>query len=158
MLQRVQSILLMVAGICMIVFLGTTTWQKDIAETSEQVILNPYYLIHTKGALAVLKKPVYYLALMAVMASGLSIFTIFQYKNRVRQMLLVALNSLLIGATLGVAVYHVQYEANSMGDMSKDGHFSIGFWAVFVALFANWAANRFIRKDDKLVKSADRMR
>jgi hypothetical protein len=31
-------------------------------------------------------------------------------------------------------------------------------WAAFVALAANWLANRFIKKDEKLVKDADRMR
>lgn len=158
MLQRIQSILLLVAGVCMLVFLGTTTWQKDIAETGEQVILTPYYLAHLKGTLAISQKPVFYLGVLAALAAGLSFFTMFQYKNRVRQMLFVALNSLLIGVTLGIAVYHVKYDANMLAGADKEGHFSIGFWAVFIALFANWAANRFIRRDEQLVKSADRMR
>jgi hypothetical protein len=48
--------------------------------------------------------------------------------------------------------------ASPMGDTGIEGIFGIGFWAAFVSLFSNWVANRMIRRDEKLVKSADRMR
>jgi hypothetical protein len=156
MLQRIQSLLLLVVAVCMFVFLGTQTWHKT--GNGEEAIVSAYALVHMKGALAAVNEPIYYLAVLAVLSAGLSIFTIFQYKNRVRQMLFVALNSLLAGATLAVAVYHINFEANLFFNPEQQGQFGIGFWALFIALIANWFANRFIRRDEKMVKSADRMR
>ncbi len=156
MLQRPQSVLLLLVAICMGFFLATQTWHK--LGIGEEISLSPYYLTHTKGNLVVENKPVYYLALMAVLSAGLAIFTIFQYKNRVRQMLFVALNSLIGAALLGATVYHIQFDANKLFAPENQGDFGISFWGVFLALVLNWVANRLIRRDEKLVKESDRMR
>jgi hypothetical protein len=156
MLQRPQSLLLLLTSVCMILFLATPVWHK--VGVGEEAILTPYYLAHMKGTLAAINKPVYYLAILAVLSAGVSIFTIFQYKNRVRQMLFVALNSLIGAALLGTTVYHIQFEANKFFAPDQQGEFGIGFWAAFAALVSNWIANRLIRRDEKTVKDADRMR
>ena len=155
MLQRVQSVLLLLTALALGAFLGTNSFVKTMGPT-EKVVVNPYHVFHQTGNLANFDKPVYYVAVLGGLALILTVFTIFQYKNRVRQMLLVALNSLLIGAALAMTVYHIQTYAVTLG--SGDGSYGIGMWAAFVALMANWVANRFIKKDEKLVKDADRMR
>ncbi|NBA87301.1 DUF4293 family protein [Emticicia sp. CRIBPO] len=157
MLQRIQSLLLLVAAISMGVFLGTNSFTKQISP-DEAVIVNPYHVLHTKGSLAAMDKPIYYVALLGVLALGLSLFSIFQYRNRVRQMLFVALNSLFMGLSLGLSVYHIQNDAVKIGADSIQGVYGIGIYAAFLALACNWVANRFIRKDEKMVKDADRMR
>lgn len=156
MLQRPQSLLLLLTTICMILFMATPVWHK--VGIGEEAILSPYYLVHMKGTLAAVAKPIYYLAILAVVSAGVSIFTIFQYKNRVRQMLFVALNSLIGAALLGTTVYHIQFEGNKFFAPEQQGEFGIGFWAAFLALVSNWIANRLIRRDEKIVKDADRMR
>ena len=159
MLQRFQSLLLLISALGMFVFLGTNSWKKTNGDGSF-VVVNPYHVFETNssGSLVSTDHPVYYVAILAVLAAGLSIFTIFQYKNRIRQMLFVALNSLLMGTAVGLSVYNIKYIANPMGDAGVEVIFGIGFWAAFVSLFSNWVANRMIRRDEKLVKSADRMR
>jgi glucan phosphoethanolaminetransferase (alkaline phosphatase superfamily) len=157
MLQRIQSLFLLVAAIAMVVFLGTNSFVKELGP-NENVVVNPYHVFHAKGQLAMYDKPLYYIAVLGVLAFGLSIFTIFQYKNRLRQMLLVALNSLLIGVALAATVWHIQKDALLIGDPSNQGAYSYGMWAAFIALACNWIANRFIKRDEKLVKDADRMR
>jgi len=156
MLQRIQSLLLLLAGTGMLVFLGTNSWEKGSVGGS-QVLVNPYHVVEVKNTLAVQDHPVYYIAVLAVLSAGLSIFTIFQYRNRMRQMLLVALNSLFMGLAMGLTIYQIKYVAMPMGE-SGEGTFGIGVWAGFFALLANWVANRAIRRDEKLVKDADRMR
>jgi glucan phosphoethanolaminetransferase (alkaline phosphatase superfamily) len=156
MLQRIQSLLLLIVAVCMVFFLATQTWHK--VGVGEEVSLSPYYLTYTKAGSSVQNTPVYYLALLAILSAGLSIFTIFQYKNRVRQMLFVSLNSLIGAALLGATVYHIQFDANKLFAPEDQGTFGISFWGVFVALVLNWVANRLIRKDEKTVKEADRMR
>ena len=155
MLQRIQSVLLLVTAIAMGVFLGTNSFVKSISPT-ENIAVNPFHVFHQKGGVMVNEKPVYYVALVAGLAILLAIFTIFQYRNRVRQMLLVALNSLFIGVALAITVYNIQQDPIVGG--ADAGSFQIGMWAAFVALLCNWLANRFIKKDEKLVKDADRMR
>lgn len=155
MLQRVQSVLLLVTAIAMGVFLGTNSFVKAIGP-DEKVVVNPYHVFHQQGSLAVVDKPIYYVAVVAALSIFLTIFTLFQYKNRIRQMLFVALNSLLMGVALALTVYHIQTDAIKLG--TGDGTYGIGMWAAFIALIANWFANRFIKKDEKLVKDADRMR
>ena len=65
MLQRPQSLLLLLTSICMILYLATPVWHK--VGIGEEAILSPYYLIHMKGSLAAVNKPVYYLAILAVL-------------------------------------------------------------------------------------------
>jgi hypothetical protein len=158
MLQRVQTILLIITVICIGLFLATTSWSKSIGP-NEQVLVNPYYLIHTKGGLALAKTPIFYVATMAGLAGLFTIFTIFQYKNRIRQMLFVALNSILLAGAMSAAIYHITRDAVELGGDPNDvGDFGIGIIAIVVALVSNFAANRLIKRDEKLVKSADRMR
>ena len=156
MLQRIQSLLLLFVAVFMVFFLATQTWHK--VGVGESVSLSPYYLTYMKGSLVAQNKPVYYLALLAVLSAGVAIFTIFQYKNRVRQMLFVALNSLIGAALLGATVYHIQYDGNKLFSPENQGEFGISFWGIFAALVLNWVANRLIRRDEKKVKDADRMR
>jgi glucan phosphoethanolaminetransferase (alkaline phosphatase superfamily) len=156
MLQRPQSFLLLLVAVCMVFFLGTETWHKTVG--TETISLNAYSLSYVKAGFIVKNTPVYYLAVLAVLSAGLSIFTIFQFKNRVRQMLLVSLNSLVGAGLLGATVYQIQMEANKIFALENQGEFSFSFWAAFVALALNWVANRLIRRDDKVVKDADRMR
>ncbi|MFT6879392.1 MAG: hypothetical protein ACJARG_000316, partial [Arcticibacterium sp.] len=46
MLQRIQSLLLLLSAIALGVFLGTNLWTSDI--TGGQVIVNPYQVLATK--------------------------------------------------------------------------------------------------------------
>ncbi len=157
MLQRIQTILLIVTVICVGIFLATTSWSKSIGP-DEQVMVNPYYLIHTKGGLAVLKTPIFYVATLAGLAGLFTLFTIFQYKNRIRQMLFVALNSILLAAALSALIHHVTRDGAKLGDANEVGDFGVGIVAITVALVCNFIANRLIKRDEKLVRSADRMR
>ncbi|WP_337043012.1 DUF4293 domain-containing protein [Emticicia sp. 17c] len=157
MLQRPQSVLLLLTAICMVLYLATPpVWHK--VGTGEEAILTPYYMAHMKGTLAAVNRPVFYLAILAVLSAGVSVFTIFQYKNRVRQMMFVALNSLIGAALLGTTVYHIQFEATRFFNPDQQGEFGIGFWAAFAALVFNWISNRLIRRDERKVRDADRMR
>ena len=152
MLQRLQSLFLALTAIALAVFLATDLWVGSNA--TQQVSLNPYQITVSTGGVPTTQISIFYVAVIAVLGIGLSLFTIFQYKNRMRQMMLVALNSLLIAAAIATAVYHIKYDAMNI----TDGDFTYGMYAGFAALLFNWLANRFIRKDEKLVRSADRMR
>lgn len=156
MLQRIQTVFLIIAAVAMAIFLATNAWIK--VDGDQRIVVNAFQILESKGSLSAFQKPIYYVAAMAVVSIITSIIAIFQYKNRVRQMLYVAFNSLIIGVTVGVVVYHIKYDAMTLGNAGIEGTFYIGIYAGFTALASNWLANRFIRKDEKLVKNSDRMR
>ncbi len=153
MLQRIQSVLLLLAALLMAGFLSLKSWAFEGSALS--VSVNPLKIVHKVGGLTVHEKPIFYVAVLAALSIALSVFTIFQYRNRVRQLLFVALNSLLIGVALALVVYHIKNDAMPL---ASNGKFTVGLYLGFGALAANWLANRFIRRDEKLVKDADRMR
>lgn len=155
MIQRPQSIFLLITVMALAVFLGTNTYTKVIS-SSEMVGLNPYQVFHKVGDIAT-GKPIYYIAVMAAISILVAAFSIFQYRNRIRQSLFVSVNALLMVITLATSVYHIITDARPMGAIQTET-FDVGFIALIVAMISNVAANWFIRKDEKLVRSADRMR
>ncbi len=94
----------------------------------------------------------------------MALYEIFQYRNRLRQMQLGLLNSVLIAGTLGAVVYAVVYKAEfylggTPGQVpALAGDKLPGFWLPMVALVCNVLANRFIKRDDDLVRSSNRLR
>jgi glucan phosphoethanolaminetransferase (alkaline phosphatase superfamily) len=151
MWQRVQSLLLLVSILGSLVFLGTNSYVKMISP-NEKLIVNSFQVLHQKGS-EIEKVDIYYIAILVGLSILLTVFTIFQYKDRVKQMLFVALNSLFLGVALAITVYHIQKTAVAMNGAGGEYYFGIG--GIFVALIANWLANRFIKKDEKLVKDSD---
>lgn len=156
MIQRAQSVFLLISAMALGVFLGTNSFTKAISAT-ESVTVNAFHVFHKVGGSLGTDKPIFYLAVMASIAIVVSLLAIFQYKNRLRQIMFVAFNSLLMGATLATTVYFIFKEAKEMG-AAGDETFEAGFFALIVAMISNSVANYFIKKDEKLVRSADRMR
>ena len=68
------------------------------------------------------------------------------------------INSVLIAISLGICFYQVFKVGVPMFEPEVQGNYGAGFAAAVVAMLANMIANRFIRRDEMLVKSSDRMR
>lgn len=155
MIQRIQSVFLLITAMALAVFLGTNSYTRTLSD-SETVIVNPYHVLHKVGTLGT-EKPIFYVAVMACIAILMTILALFQYRNRLRQILFVAFNALMMGATLAVTVYHIVKDAKPVGTGGEETY-EVGIFALIVALISNYIANYFIKKDEKLVRSADRMR
>ena len=90
------------------------------------------------------------------------IWVLFSYKNRVRQMRLAKVVSLMLVLLLGLLLFGLDQVASSMHP-AHDGNEPIVFyqWAVYmpiVSLVFTTLANRAIRKDEALVRASDRLR
>ena len=155
MIQRIQSVFLLITAMALAVFLGTNAYIRTLS-ASEYVIVNPYHVLHKTGTLGT-EKPIFYVAVMACIAILVTVLALFQYRNRLRQILFVAFNALMMGATLAVTVYHIVKDAKEVGTGGEETY-EVGIFALIVAMVANSLANYFIKKDEKLVRSADRMR
>lgn len=136
MLQRIQSIYLLLAAGCS---LGLN------------FVFNLWVTL--EGIVTYAKDNMVYLSLF--IGSGvLSLITIFLFKNRKLQFVLGRLNIILNFILLGIFVYLV---ANLSGEtlVSEKG---IGVILPIISIVFLVLANKAIKKDEDLVKSVDRLR
>ena len=88
----------------------------------------------------------------------LSLFTIFQYKNRALQVKLTNITVLAsIAIIMGIFFAYVPVIKKKINIVPDYSH-AYGIYFPLVALVFTVMANRAIKRDEKLVKSADRLR
>jgi len=96
--------------------------------------------------------------IVAVGIALLTLFTIFQYKNRMFQIKLTNIGVLSsIALIMGIFFLYIpmiEKKINIIPDYSK----AYGIYMPLIALVFMVMANRAIKRDDKLVRSADRLR
>lgn len=139
MIQRIQSIYLLLAAIA-----SSTLFALPFATAPAQpegILQDGAFDISDHLGLMILT------ALIAVVALG----TIFLYKNRVLQMNLGKLNIVLLVALLVFAAY-------LYNSIQVDSSFGAGLVMPIVVFVFTFLANRNIYKDERLVRSADRLR
>ncbi len=165
MIQRIQTVLLLLVALCMALILAYPIWFEQSPDASKGIIVTALKMevvdfggTPTDGSDDIIleSRSTWYIAALALAASVVAFLSIFQFKNRLNQMKLGALNALIMSATLGLCFYKV-YQFEEMLNPAQ-GNFSVGFFLPAVAMVINILSNRFIRKDEKLVKSVDRIR
>tara|TARA_B110000908_G_C10013092_1_gene339453 strand:+ start:148 stop:540 length:393 start_codon:yes stop_codon:yes gene_type:complete len=130
MIQRVQSLFFFFSAICSITIVYTFPVLQD--ETTSYLLKE-----HFSDA-----------RLFVFLSAALSIFAIFQFKNRIRQQIIASIARLMITiAFFLIAFLHREEQV-----------FGLGMILLVVPFVALIVANFFIKKDEKLVKSADRIR
>ncbi len=162
MIQRIQSVFLAITIIGMVLLCTMPLWEKKNASTNNIAQLSALQLTIgqadsiSNGNAA--QTPIFTIISFAILAIILTAFSLFSYKNRKMQMLLGAIISMVIAITLGFVFYYIFTKGMPAFDPTFAGDYGIGFYAGGVALLSNMIANRFIRRDENLVRSADRMR
>lgn len=159
MIQRIQTVFLFLVAVSMILVISFPIWQQVNPEQTQMVTLNAWSVTTTDNASQEVIKSEgnIYLGILAIIAAGLASFSLTQYKNRTKQMFLNMINSLVMVVTLALIIY-TSHQANAEINPDVNGAFVLGFWAIFGGMIMNLLANRFIRKDEMLVRSVDRIR
>ena len=129
-------------------------WQATAQPVGEAVRLLSYAL--QTGDIA---QPQFEFGLYTIVAgiAGIAlillIIEIFSYKNRLTQMRIAIGISFLMSINLVLMTYFVV-------DLQKEyeGTFGIGIFVFAISMLLNILARRFIQKDEKLVRSVDRLR
>ena len=158
MLQRIQTLLLAVVSIAMLATTALPVWEKSSAALNEKVTLTSYALEYFKGTTSVSSTNTMVIVILAIISACIAAFSITQYKKRMLQMTLGLINSILIAIVLGYTFYQVFKVGIPTFEPENQGSYGTGFYATVLAMLCNMIANRFIRRDEMLVKSADRMR
>lgn len=159
MIQRIQTVFLFLVAVAMLLVVTFPLWQQVNPAQTALASLDAWSLsvkvIETEEQLQ--HKSTFYIGLLALAVAGLAIFSLLQFKNRSKQMLLNMINSLLMAIMLGLVVY-TTYSFNAEFNPQANGAFVLGFWGIIGAMVMNLLANRFIRKDEMLIRSVDRIR
>ncbi|WP_440067746.1 DUF4293 domain-containing protein [Tenacibaculum discolor] len=144
MIQRIQSIYLLVAGIIS----GGLTFLFSLWSNS---LTNTIYILDLFSGNSILEKSIPVLFFISALVS---IVTIFLFKNRQLQFVLNRLNILINLFLLGVLIYLSQ-TLSGEASVSEKG---IGMFFPIIVVLLLVLANRAIKKDEDLVKSVDRLR
>jgi hypothetical protein len=161
MIQRIQTIFLLLVSLTMLATLFLPFWSEVKNGTNEQVVLNAFELVYQETSeltapQVIDTKPTFYISILSLIAAAVALWSIFQYKNRLTQIKFGALNSLLMGGNIGLIYYFATKGEAILSD--SQGSYKLGFFIIAAALLFNSLANRYIRKDDRMVKDADRIR
>ncbi len=157
MIQRIQTVFLFLIAVAMGIALSNPLWEKAGVQSSEYARLTALEYSQQQGGTNFIT-PVWYLGLLLALVALSSLYAIFQYRNRLTQTALCAVNALMLTAIMGIVLYRTLYAGQAYGNAADQGNFLPGFYAIIAALVFNALANRFIRRDEKLVRGSDRIR
>jgi len=145
MLQRIQSIFLLLTSGAFFSLFAVEFASSD--KTAAGIFSDQLYNI--------MDNPI--LIGMTALGGALALINIFMFKNRPLQLrlgyLLIVL-SILLPLVAGLLMYN-EGSLNAPDVGIEDG---LGIYMPIIALITTILANRFIKKDNKLVKSMDRLR
>jgi hypothetical protein len=159
MIQRIQTVFLFLVAVSMVLVLIFPIWQQVNPGQTQMATLTAWALttVDVESGDVMESSSKIFIALLALISLSMALFSIFQYKNRTRQMFLNMMNSLAMVINVGLIIW-TSHSANELINPQANGAFVLGFWAIFAGMIMNLLANRFIRKDEMLVRSVDRIR
>lgn len=159
MIQRPQTLFLALVIIAnsLVTSTGWPIWNKIGASGQKATLyFNEWTL--TQGEQITATHHAIAITILITLSTIITLITIFSFKNRVRQMMLGLMNSLLLAGAMAYSFWIIFKEAMPTFEPELQGQYGYGFYALVVALLANMIANRLIRKDEMLVQSSNRMR
>ncbi|MDR1680963.1 MAG: DUF4293 domain-containing protein [Prevotellaceae bacterium] len=139
MLQRIQSLFLLLAiGLETSLFF-VPVWREGAA-------------VHSVGALVWTNPPGLFpvgVCVLLLLSIGMAAVALFSYRRRIRQLRLCRWNMLVL---IGFQVLMAWHSAAADNDLLTPTLFPT------VAIALHWLALRYIRRDEALVRAADRLR
>ena len=161
MIQRIQTLFLILYIGALVSTFFFPVWQKislNDETNSIEIIVTGYIssVYFNNGDTSVLYDN-FIISGLVIMSCIVAAFSIFSYKNRLNQIKLGALNSFLTSVLTIYFLYDIFYNEKYININDKIS-FLISFYLIFLAIFFNFLANRFIRKDELLVRESERIR
>lgn len=149
-------IIAIVAVLCSIKVLHFVTVETNIKTT--EYVLNLFYFNKLENGVLIESHLQIGLILIASIVIGLSLYTLFSYTNRVKQMKFTLINMLALVSLLATFFTKAYlYAPNFSGEKLMTSSI-IGIALILFVLYLNIRVFYLIKKDEALVKSADRLR
>lgn len=159
MLQRVQTIFLSIIILAIGTLFFLPIWNKIDLNTLQGYTMYAWGIeeMNNRGTPDIWSMPYVWLTGIATLIVLISIYEISKFKNRMLQLKLGAINNLLLTALLGIIVYLVtKNQSNLLPQIT--GQYKIGFVMPIIGVVSNFLANYFIRKDERFIRSTNRIR
>ena len=129
MIQRLQSLILLFSA------------------ASSLIIVFYFPVLKSTEITIYLTENISYARLCVFLSVGLNIFSIFQFRNRNRQIIINQISKLFLSIAFIIIIFQ-------RGELN----FAIGLFLFVIPYLLIILSNYLIKKDEKLVKSADRIR
>ena len=153
MWQRIQTLFLVLVVVSMVIGLFLPIW-KIVDGTREMQLYPLHFTTIENGNRITQYFPYSLTAIFMVAAATIAIMEIRRFDNRLTQIKLGTLNSMILaGVMISIVVFY-----NSVTKEYGYNRFGIVIWVVFFGVACNWLALRFIRRDEKLVRDSNRIR
>ncbi len=152
MIQRIQTIWLLLATltICCLLFLPMVT--ATIGNSEYSVIASGLYeKVENTTKQIESSLP---LLISTIAVALMSFINIFNFKNRATQKRIVMVNIVLI---IGLSFWCSQFAKKIPGGL-ETANYNVGMFLPVIAILFSSLAIRGINNDDKLIRSADRLR
>ncbi len=158
MIQRIQSVFLLLLALAMMSVAVLPLWAKTDPTSHTDLVLTAFHLFRGPSSNAgTTVASTWPIGALALATAATAFYAIFQYRRRSVQLMLGSLILLLIVGTLGAAFLYSNRADQSL-NVKMEGHFLTGFYLPTLALVLNLLASRYIRRDEQLVRSMDRLR
>ena len=155
MIQRPQSVFLLIVMLSVLVVLSKPIWIQKLGDTLWTLDAWRLQVCNTTQAQEIQHLwPYAGIALGTLVVGFNSVYALLRYDNRKLQIKLVAGSSLLMTCVLAVVLYFIACKRSPLA-VQEHG---IGLYALWIGVLANTMASRCIRRDDRRVRSADRVR
>lgn len=155
MWQRIQTVFLIIAILSLIAAILFPIWAHETIGQTHKLYALHYSITGQSGEMISTDYfPYSTTAIFAIAAITIAIIEIGKYRNRMLQMKLGALNSLLLAGTIACAFIF----SNQLANQLNGGQLGLGLWLPGIAVLCNLLANFFIRKDERLVRDSSRLR
>ncbi|MCI0752143.1 MAG: DUF4293 domain-containing protein [Flammeovirgaceae bacterium] len=154
MWQRIQTVFLVFVIVFNVATILLPIWVFNGGTENAHELYALHYTEKTNGERVTQYFPYSITAIFAVASATMAFFSIRNFKNRILQLKLGALNSLFLLGVAGPAVYF----ASQLAQSHQGGQYGLGLWLPIGAVVCNSMANWFIRKDERMVRDSDRLR
>jgi hypothetical protein len=154
MIQRIQTVFLFLAVLALAAFNILPYWLIPATDNGGGHQLMSYGFVQlVNGELSIEYGLYSIVAAISAVAGVILLIEIFKFKNRILQLKLAIANSLLMSVNLVLMTYFI------IGLQEEyEGSFGYGIFIYAMAMLLNILARRFIQKDEKLIRSVDRLR
>jgi len=152
MIQRIQSIYLLLATVAVVVAMCISVCSFVEADGLTTHVLQPLGITYANGEY----QSTWGLFGLLLLSAVLSVSTIFLFRNRMLQVRMTIFNMvLLVGYYVVAAVFIFQIKGSLEGASFSPG---IGLALPAVSIILCWLAFRAIYRDEVMVRAADRLR
>lgn len=156
MWQRIQTVFLVLVVVSMVVSIFMPIWVFQDPVTSVKHELYPlHYTVKEEGKATTLYFPYFATAILMVAAATIAVMEIRRFDNRITQIKMGTLNSLIL---MGAMICAVVFSNQLANQFNYGWRYGLALWTTFAGVAFNWLALRFIRRDEKLVRDSDRIR